>query len=133
MLEEVEMPPGELGEVVSLAGLAARWARKQGATLGGDLEMQLVGLGGGVEPLADQPPRRRHAEAQRQYVVGVHGLPPFLTAARVPPCSGRSSTLLRRCRGGQGAILDRPCARRCSEWQVRTKGWPPGRTKGRNY
>src|SRR5512134_3191980 len=75
MLEEVEMPPGELGEVVSLAGLAARWARKQGAALGGDLEVQLVGLRGGVEPLADQPPRRRHAKAQRQDVVGVHDLP----------------------------------------------------------
>lgn len=96
------MPPGELGEVVSFAELAARWARKQGATLGGDLKVQLVGLGGGVEPLADQPPRWRHTEAQCQYVVGVQDLPPFLTAARVPPCSGRSSTLSRRCRGGQG-------------------------------
>lgn len=30
----------------------------------------------------------------------------------------------RRYRGGQAAILDRPCAKVAFGWQVGTKGWP---------
>src|SRR5512134_80112 len=97
---------------------------------GGDLEVQLVGLRGGVEPLADQPPRRRHAKAQRQDVVGVHDLPPSLTAARVPPCSGRSSTLSRRCRGGQGPSLTGPARGGVPNGRSGRRAWPPDRTKG---
>jgi hypothetical protein len=62
MLEEVEAATGELGEVVGLACLAAHRTGKQGAAPGSDLEVQLIGLRTGVEPLADQLPRRRHPE-----------------------------------------------------------------------
>lgn len=72
MLEEVEVAPGELGKVMGFARSAAHRAGKQGATVGFDLEMQLVGLPGHIEPLADQLPRRRHPEPQGENVVGVH-------------------------------------------------------------
>jgi hypothetical protein len=55
--QEVEVAPSELGEIVGLARLAAHRAWKQGATLGGDLDVQSVDRRAGVEPLADQLPR----------------------------------------------------------------------------
>ena len=83
----------DLGEVVGLARLAAHRAGKQRPTLGGDLDVQLVGLRAGVEPLADQFPGRRHPEPKGQNVVGVHGRPSVPFRRRVPSCSCRSRTL----------------------------------------
>lgn len=75
VLEEVEMPPSELGEVVGLAGPAAHRAGEQAAPVGSHLQMQDVRLHCGVEPLANQFPRRRHPQAQGQNRVGVHVSP----------------------------------------------------------
>lgn len=47
--------------------------------LGGEREVQPVGLGGRIEPLADQLPRRHHAPAGCENVVSVHGSLPALT------------------------------------------------------
>jgi hypothetical protein len=42
VLEEVEMPPGEFLEVMSFAGLPALRARKLGAPVGTDSDMELM-------------------------------------------------------------------------------------------
>jgi hypothetical protein len=130
VLEEVEVPPSELGEVVGLAQLAAGRAREPGAALGGEFQVQLVRLCGGVEPLADQRPRRRHAEAEGENVVGVHGLRPSLKSGQGATVLAPVKDALRRCRGGQAAILDRRCAKAAGGRQVGTTGWPTRSNKG---
>jgi hypothetical protein len=87
VLEEVEMPPSELGEVVSLAGTAAGRTGEQRAAVSRDLKVQFVWLRRGVEPLADQLPRRDYAKPQGQNVVGVHA------ALLVPSCRERATVL----------------------------------------
>jgi hypothetical protein len=72
VLEEVQMTPGEFGEVMRFAGLAANRAGKQAAAVGGNLQMQFVWLFAGLQTLIDQPPRRRHSKPQSQYSRRVH-------------------------------------------------------------
>lgn len=57
MLEEIEMSPGEVLEVMGLAGLAAAGARIAGAPVRADLQMELVRNLLGVEPLVQEFPR----------------------------------------------------------------------------
>ena len=52
VLKEVEMPPGELGAVVRLAGLP-QVGQGNGRPVGGDVEMQFVGLFAGLQALTD--------------------------------------------------------------------------------
>src|SRR5271156_2174992 len=75
VLEEVQVAPGELGEVVRLAGLAADRAGELAAAVGGDLQVKFVRLFAGVQALTDQSPRRRHPQPQSQYGIRVHLYP----------------------------------------------------------
>jgi hypothetical protein len=51
MLEEIEVPPGELFEVVSFAHLSTFRARKPGSPVRGDFDIELMGLFGCVQIL----------------------------------------------------------------------------------
>src|ERR1700722_7968430 len=72
------MTPGEFGEVMRFAGLAADRAGKPAAAVGGNLQMQFVWLFASLQTLIDQPPRRRHAKPQSQYGRRVHTRPAHL-------------------------------------------------------
>src|SRR4051794_38628121 len=65
VLEEVQVPPGELGEVVRLARVAAHRAGEQAAAIGGDLKVQFMRLFASIEALTDRSPRRCHPQALR--------------------------------------------------------------------
>jgi len=72
VLEEVEMPPSELGEVMRLAWFPAVGAREQRAAIGGKFDAQFVGALVGVEPLANQLPRGRYPQTEGKHILGVH-------------------------------------------------------------
>jgi hypothetical protein len=130
VLEEVQMAPGEFGEVMRFTGLAADRAGKQAAAVGGNLQMQFVWLFAGLQTLIDQPPRRRHSKPQSQYCIRVHARPAHLD--------------LRQCASGLVTLQD--AARRCAmadghpgpslralagRGPVGTRGWSlPSRTRG---
>ena len=56
--EEIEVPPAQLLPVVRLTEPAAGWAGEAGTRLGGDTEMQFVGLLVDLQALVDHPPAR---------------------------------------------------------------------------
>jgi hypothetical protein len=122
--------PGELSEVMRLTGLAADRARELTAALGGDLQMQFVWLFAGIQSLADQSLRRRHAKPQSQYGIRVHRSPGR------PNLHKRASVLVtvqhaaRRCAMACGYPGPSLCALAYPA-QVGTRGWsPPNRTRG---
>ena len=87
VLEEVQVAPGELGEVVRLARLAAHRAGEQAAAIGGDLKVQFMRLFAGIQALTDQSPRRCHPQPQSQYGIRVHLRPAVSICCSVPACS----------------------------------------------
>lgn len=76
MLEEVEMPPREFLEVVSLARGSALGARIQRSAVGTDLQVELGWRMVGIKTLAHNFPGRREAEAQGKDFFSLHGSPP---------------------------------------------------------
>lgn len=76
MLEEFEMPPGEVPEVMSLTGSPTPGTWIACAPVGADLHMEFVGNLIGLEPLAQNLPGRIEAKTQGKDVVGAHGCPP---------------------------------------------------------
>jgi len=76
MLEEVEMPPSVLFEIVSFARSTALGARVQRSAIGTDLQVELGRRLVGIKALAHSFPRRRKAEAQGKDLFGKHGSPP---------------------------------------------------------
>ena len=76
MLEEVEMPPRELLEVMSLARDSALGTRIQRSAVGTDLQVELGRRMVGIKTLAHNFPGRREAEAQGKDFFSLHGSPP---------------------------------------------------------
>ena len=76
MLEEVEMPPREFLEVVSLARGSALGTRIQRSAVGTDLQVELGWRMVGIKTLAHNFPGRREAEAQGKDFFSLHGSPP---------------------------------------------------------
>ena len=72
ILEDVEVSPGELLEVMGLAKTPALRAGELGSPVGGHLQVDLMRLFAGVNPLAHQPPRRLQSQAQGQKLSDVH-------------------------------------------------------------
>ena len=64
MLKEVQMPPGFVGKVMSLAGLTTFWAGIETASLRLDIEVQAVGRHGGIQVLVLEDPGRFQAQAE---------------------------------------------------------------------
>jgi len=130
MLEKVQMPPGEFGEVVGLTRLAADRAGKQAAAVGGNLQMQFVWLFAGLQTLIDQSPRRRHSKPQRQYGIPVHARPVHLHLRQCASVLVTLQDAARRCAmaGGHPGPSLRALAGRL---QVGTRGWSLlSRTRG---
>ena len=71
VLEEVQMPLGELLEIMRLAKVAAIRAGKLRTTL---RLQQDIGLFVRVETLFHQPPWWRNPEAKSQYIQSIHCL-----------------------------------------------------------
>jgi hypothetical protein len=65
VLKEVQMPPGFVGKVVSLAGFTALWTRIEAATLCLDIEIQAMRRHGGIQVLILQVPWCFQAQAKR--------------------------------------------------------------------
>ena len=72
MLEEIEMAPGELLEVVGLAQHPADWAGVLGSPVGGYLQKDLVRCLACVHSLPHQPPGGLQAKAQGQKIASIH-------------------------------------------------------------
>lgn len=79
MLEEIEVAPGELFEVMRLAGAPARRTRIKRAALGFDAQVKPVRVDVDVEVGSDDVPGRFQPKANRENLVSVHA--PML------PCS----------------------------------------------
>jgi len=76
MLEEVEMPPRVLLEVMRLARGAALRARIQRSTVGTDLQMELGWRMFCIKALTHNFPGWRETKTQGEYLFGKHGNPP---------------------------------------------------------
>src|SRR5271156_587151 len=130
VLEEVQVAPGELGEVVRLSGLAADRAGELAAAVGGDLQVKFVRLFAGVQALADQSPRRRHPQPQTQYGIRVHLYPVRLDLRQRASVLVTVQDATRRfavAYGHPGPSLRAPASRA----QVGTRGWSSfSRTRG---
>src|ERR1700722_19163263 len=118
------MTPGEFGEVMRFAGLAADPAGKPAAAVGGNFQMQFVWLFSSLQTLIDQPPRRRHAKPQSQYGRRVHTRPAHLDLRQCASVLVTLQDAARRC-----AMASRP------SWTVTARaGWRvcrSGREDGR--
>src|SRR4051794_3358256 len=122
VLEEVQVAPGELGEVVRLARLAAHRAGEQAAAVGGDLKVQFMRLFAGIQALTDQSPRRRHPQSQSQYGIRVHLRPVRLNLLQRASVLVTVQDATRRCAmacGHPGPSLRAPASRA----QLGTRGW----------
>jgi hypothetical protein len=75
MLEEVEVPPRVLLEVISLARGAALGTRVQRSAVGTDLQVQLGWRMVHIKTLAHNFPRRREAKTQGKDLFSRHGKP----------------------------------------------------------
>src|SRR5271169_2945244 len=122
VLEEIQMAPGEFGEVMGFTGLAADRAGKQAAAVGGNLQVQFVWLLAGLQPLIDQSPRQRHSKPQSQYGIRVHFRPAHLDLRQ---CASVLVTLQDAARryamaGGHPGPSLRALAKPV---QVGTRGW----------
>src|SRR5690554_132480 len=96
MLEEVQMPPGLVGEVVSRTGLTALRAGVEAAALGLDVEVQPVGRYGGIQVLVLEDPGRFQAQAEGQNLGAVHAMPPVVVEVISWPSSGGEFHTQRR-------------------------------------
>src|SRR5690554_1916314 len=96
MLEEVQMPPGLVGEVVSRTGLTALRAGVEAAALGLDVEVQPVGRYGGIQVLVLEDPGRFQAQAEGQNLGAVHVVPPVVVEVISWPSSGGEFHTQRR-------------------------------------
>jgi hypothetical protein len=76
MLEEVEMPPRVLLEVMRLARGTALRARIQRSSVGTDLQMELGWRMFCIKALTHNFPRWRETKTQGEYLFGKHGNPP---------------------------------------------------------
>ena len=76
MLEEIEMPPREFLEVMSLARGSSLGTRIHLSTVGTDLQVELGWRMVGIKTLAHNFPGRREAEAQGKNFFSLHGSPP---------------------------------------------------------
>ena len=72
MLEEVQVPPGLLLEVMRRAGLTADRAGVLRPAIGLDRQMQLMWLLVGIQSLVHQFPRGLYTQPKKQYLVAVH-------------------------------------------------------------
>jgi hypothetical protein len=77
VLKEVQVLPGEAGEIVRLAGMLAFRTGEQGAAFRRDFEVEFIRPLGGVESLADELPRRAQTEAERKHLLGIHPASPL--------------------------------------------------------
>src|SRR5690554_6790937 len=96
MLEEVQMPPGLVGEVVSRTGLTALRAGVEAAALGLDVEVQPVGRYGGIQVLVLEDPGRFQAQVEGQNLGAVHAMPPVVVEVISWPSSGGEFHTQRR-------------------------------------
>src|SRR5690554_4159197 len=96
MLEEVQMPPGLVGEVVSRTGLTALRAGVEAAALGLDVEVQPVGRYGGIQVLVLEDPGRFQTQAEGQNLGAVHTMPPVVVEVISWPSSGGEFHTQRR-------------------------------------
>lgn len=94
VLEEVQVPPGLVGEVMGQAGLAA--LRVEAAPLGLDIEVQAMGRHGGIQVLVLENPGRFKAQAEGQNLGAVHALPPIHVEVISWPSSGAEFHTQRR-------------------------------------
>lgn len=92
VLEEVQMPPGLVGEVMGRASLAALRAGVEAAALGFDIEIQAMGRHGGIQVLVLEHPGRFQAQAEGQNLGAVHAMPPIVVEAISWPSSGGEFT-----------------------------------------
>jgi hypothetical protein len=69
VLEEVQMPPGELFEIMSLTELATLRARKLGTSIGTDSYVEFMGRLVGIEPLIDDLPGLLQTKAKSQDIL----------------------------------------------------------------
>tara|TARA_R100000963_G_C4640939_1_gene104574 strand:- start:1042 stop:1449 length:408 start_codon:yes stop_codon:yes gene_type:complete len=92
MLEEIQVPPGLVGEIVSRTGLAALRTGVEAASLGLDVEVQTVGRYGGIQVLVLENPGRFQAQAEGQNLGAVHVVPPVVVEVISWPSSGGNST-----------------------------------------
>ena len=76
ILEEVEMPPREFLEVMSLTRDSALGTRIQRSSVGSGLKVELGWRMIGIKTLAHNYPVRREAEAQSKDFFSLHGSPP---------------------------------------------------------
>src|SRR5690554_119683 len=103
MLEEVQMPPGLVGEVVSRTGLTALRAGVEAAALGLDVEVQPVGRYGGIQVLVLEDPGRFQTQAEGQNLGAVHTMPPVVVEVISWPSSGGEFHTQRRRAGNSNA------------------------------
>ena len=89
MLKEVEMAPGELRKVVSLAGTPAGRARIERAPLSFDAQVKAVRVDVDVEMRGDDAPGRFQPKANREDLVSVHA-PMLPFSDRFPYDSARN-------------------------------------------
>jgi hypothetical protein len=75
MLEEVEMPPREFLEVMSLARASALGTRIQSSAVGTDLQVEFGRRMVGIKTLAHNFPGWRKAEAQGKDFFSLHDGP----------------------------------------------------------
>ncbi|GAA3903242.1 hypothetical protein GCM10022228_11900 [Halomonas cibimaris] len=64
VLEEVQMPPGLVGEVMGRAGLAVLRVRVEAASLSLDIGVQAMRRHGGIQVLVLENPERFKAQAE---------------------------------------------------------------------
>jgi len=76
MLEEIEMPPREFLEVMSLARDSALGTRIQRSAVGTDLQVELGWRMVGIKTLAHNFPGWRETETQGKNLFSKHGSPP---------------------------------------------------------
>ena len=96
MLKEVQMPPGFVGKVMSLAGLTTFWTGIETASLRLDIEVQAVGRHGGIQVLVLEDPGRFQAQAEGQNLGAVHAMPPVVVEVISWPSSGGEFHTQRR-------------------------------------
>src|SRR5690554_6076499 len=96
MLEEIQVPPGLVGEIVSRTGLAALRAGVEAASLGLDVEIQPMGRYGSIQVLILEDPGRLQAQAEGQNLGAVHAIPPVVVEAISWPSSGGEFHTQRR-------------------------------------
>ena len=96
VLKEVQMPPGFVGKIVSLAGLTALRTGVETTALRLDIEIQSVGRHGGIQVLVLEDPGRFQAQAENQNLGAVHAIPTVVVEVIFWPSSGDEFHTQRR-------------------------------------